>query len=413
MLTTLGTTTGTGTLRTDNTTANPIPSNINWAFTVLYNGTTQTVVPGNYSTLSIAGSGTKTMTSSITMNGVLNIASNNILDAQTYLIDGITSTAGTCILKTSNTSLTPLPENFTWTFTIEYSATTGNQYVVPGDYTSLIFSGSRGANNIYVANNETILLSGSLTATATFTSGAFVLTGNTIVYDGASQNVASFTYNNLSIEGTGDKTASGTININGNLHINSSRILLMSTRLLSSITTTSGTGTLRTVNTSSTPLPVNKTWNFTVDFNSTSSQTVVAGEYKNLILSGNRGANNITLTNTGIISINETFTPSVTFSSGNYITTNSTVNFSGGSQNIPTFTFNNLSLSGSDNKTMLGTVQVNGLLNLDNRSIVLNNNTLNIVGTISRTNTGIIAGTCNASSGNINISGSAGIIYRI
>lgn len=405
VLQSVGTTSGTGTLRTDNTSANPLPSNKNWSFTVLYNGASQTVVPGNYTGLSIAGSGTKSTNADIIVNGVLNIASANILDVQSYLISGMSSTLGTGRLKTANTSTQPLPSNFGWTFTVEYYATSGNQYVVPGNYSSLIFSGTRTIHNLYIANNDTIRLSSSLTASATFTSGAYAITGNTFIYSGAAQNVASFTYHNLNIEGTGDKTASGTINVNGNLHINSDRILIMSTRQLASLGTTSGTGVLRTAYTSTNAIPQNKTWSFTVEYNTTSSQTIVAGNYSNLSIVGTRNSNSVTLQNGGTISVSNIFTPNVTFTTGNYIVTNNTFNFNGDVQNIPAFTFNNLTVSGTGNKSLNGTVQVNGLLNLLERNLVLNGNTLNINGTYSRSNAHLYAGTCAAPSGNITIGG--------
>ncbi len=405
LLQTVGTTSGTGILRTDNISANPIPSNITWTFTVLYNGASQTIVPGNYKGLSIAGSGTKTSYNNIDMDGILNIASSNILDIQTYLINGITSTVGTGKLKTANISNQPLPSNFTWLFTVEYYGTTGDQYVVPGTYSTLIFLGARGAFNIYVANNATVNLTSTFTNSATFSGGACVLTGNTFVYNGSAQNVTAFTYNNLNIEGTGDKTAAGTITVNGNLHINSNRILIMSTRLLASVGSTSGTGILRTSYTSTNAIPANKDWSFTVEYNTTSTQTVVAGNYTNLSIVGNRNTNSVTLANGGTISVSGTFNPAVVFTTGNYITTNNTFNFNGDVQNIPSITYNNLTLSGTDNKTLAGNVQVNGLLNLNEKGLVLNNKTLTLNGSFSKTNANLIAGTCGNASGSISIIG--------
>lgn len=402
----VGTTSGTGTLRTDNTTANPIPSTKTWAFTVLYNGASQTVVPGNYKGLSIAGSGTKTASGNISMDGALNIASSNILDLSTFLIDGITSTVSTGRLKTANTSTQPIPSDVSWLFTVEYYGTTGHQYVVPGTYSSLIFSGARGANNIYVANNATLNLTSTLTASATFAGGAYVLTGNTFAYTGATQNVTAFTYNNLNIEGTGDKTASGTLTVNGNLHIATGRTLLMSTRQLLGVTTTSGDGTLRTGYTSSNAIPSDDTWSFTVDYNSTSSQTVVPGNYSNLILSGSRTTSSITLANGGTVAVSNTFTPSATFSTGNYIITNNKFEFNGATQNIPAFVFHNLTTSGTGDKTLTGTVQTNGILDLDGRSVFLENGTLVLNGSFSKTGAELKAGTCVAPKGTILVNGS-------
>ncbi len=407
LLSGVASTTGTGILRTDNTTANPIPSNVTWSFTVLYNGASQTIVPGNYKGISIAGSGTKTANQNIVMDGALNIASSNILDIQTYTIDGITSSVGTGRLKTANISQNPLPSNFTWTFTIEYYGTTGHQYVVPGDYTSIIFSGARGANNIFVANNETIYLSSTITNSATFSGGAYILTGNTIVLDGAAQNINAFTFNNLNIEGTGDKTAAGTITVNGNLHIVTGRVLIMSTRQLLGVSSTSGEGVLRTSYTSSNAIPANKTWSFTVEYSTNSPQTIVAGNYNNLSILGTKGTNSVTLANGGTIAVSGVFNPAATFTNpaGNYIISNNTFEYNGTSQNIPAFTYNNLKVSGNGDKSLTGTVQVNGTLDLDANDLFLNANDLILNGGVSYNTGQLKAGTCGNPNGSVTVSG--------
>lgn len=408
LLTSVGSTTGTGTLRTDNNTVNPIPSNVTWSCTVLYNGASQTIVPGNYKAISIAGSGTKTANQNIIMDGALNIASSNMLDIQTYTIQGMTSTVGTGRLRTANTTNQPLPSDFTWTFTIEFFATSGDQYVVPGDYTALMFTGAKGANNIYMANNDTIYLSGTITNSATFSGGAYILTGNTIILDGASQTINAFTFNNLSIEGTGDKTAGGTLNVLGNLNIVSGRILIMSSRQLTGITSTSGAGTLRTAYTSANAIPANKTWTFTVEYNTNSSQIVSAGNYSNLTILGTKGTNSVTFANGGTIAVSGVFNPAATFTNpaGNYIVTNNTFEYNGTTQNVPALIYNNLKISGSADKSLTGTVQVNGTLDLNANDLFLNANDLVLNGGVNYGTGQLKAGTCGSPNGSITIAGS-------
>lgn len=401
----VGSTKGTGTLRIENTSASPIPANKTWTYTVQYNGAAQTLVGGTYANLSITGSGNKTLNADITIDQNLNINTSRTLDAQSFVINGITTTSGTGLLKTANTSLQPLPNNKTYTFTVEYYATIGNQYVVPGDYTSLTLSGARTTHSLFVANNDTIKISGTFTASATFAGGAYVMTGNTIKLDGAAQNIPAFAFNNLSIEGTGDKTAAANFAVNGNLNIANGRVLVMSTRQLTVLGTTSGTGTLRTTNTSSTPIPLNKTWSFTVEYNTTASQTVVVGNYTNLSVLGNRSANNVTFANGSTINIAGVFNPGASFTTGNYITTNNTIQFNGAAQNIPAFKFNNLSIEGSADKTLTGNIEVVNALNLVENNLLLDNFTATFNGSINYSNGKLNAGTCGAPKGNIIVRG--------
>lgn len=103
----------------------------------------------------------------------------------------------------------------------------------------------------------------------------------------------------------------------------------------------------------------------TVNFNGSGSQTIPAYNYFNLTISGNRGANNVTLISGGTIGIAGTFFPSAVFSSGGYVVTNNTVNFNGsGSQIIPVFNYNNLTISGSRTDDVVldtnGTIGIGG-----------------------------------------------------
>ncbi len=199
----------------------------------------------------------------------------------------------------------------------------------------------------------TVDMSASATMTVASTTSNITLgswnTASTVAYTGTStQTVAPGSYGNLSISTTGgNATAGGTIFANTLLTVSSGSVFDMGTNNLSIATATYGTGTLKTQNTTSTPLPSGTTWSMDVLYNSTSPQTVVAGNYNNLNITGG----NRTLINGGTIGIAGSFTPGA----GVFTVTGSTVNFNGsGPQTIPAFSYNNLSSSSTGARTLAG-----------------------------------------------------------
>lgn len=73
------TTTGTGTLRTQNNTATPIPTGRTWAFGVTFDlAGNQTIPVGTYSNLETGGSGIKTLSGNTTVSGTLTFTSGKI-----------------------------------------------------------------------------------------------------------------------------------------------------------------------------------------------------------------------------------------------------------------------------------------------------------------------------------------------
>ncbi|CAF0783510.1 unnamed protein product [Rotaria sordida] len=392
--------TGTGTLDTKSTAATPIPASVTWAGTVRYSSSSgQTIVNGEYtslngsggartlstSTIKISssftpGSGTYTNTGStiefngtstqsiptvtgsynnltvsntaavvsasgsIVVNGALSIASNAILDMVTNTLSGtLSSITGSGTIRTQHTATSaPLAASKTWTQTVEYNNATGGQTVVGGTYTTLIISNTSNTN----------------------TAGAAIATTN--------------------------------------LTLNSGSVLDMTTFALTGLggTISGSTGTLRTQETSSSPIPSAKTWPGTIIYDASGSQTIVLGTYNNLTASG--GAR--TLDAAGTINISGTFTPG----SGTYTNTSSTVLFNGsGSQNVPAISpaYNDLTISNTGTKSMTGNVTVAGTLTLSTSSdfLSIGSNTLALQGSTSLTGTLI-----GSSSSNLTISGSAG-----
>ncbi|MES2559110.1 MAG: T9SS type A sorting domain-containing protein [Bacteroidota bacterium] len=332
--------------------------------TINYSGSgAQTIVPFSYNNLTVSGARGG---AAITLgSGTINIAS----------AFSVTATGIGSYVTTGNT--------------VNYSSTSGTQSVAGFVYNNLTLSNTSGTNT---ASGD-IVVDGVLTQATggTLDLGAFTLTGflNTVTNNGTilttnvgqtplasgvtwggtgvvtylvsngTQSVMAGTYQNLTISNTsGTQTASGNININNTLSLNGGTLSMGTFQLLGSSLTTSGTGTITTQNTGSTPLPAGRIWNYAVLYTSSSSQTIVSGTYANLTASGG----NRTLASSGTIGVSGTFTPG----SGTYTVSGSTVDFNGtGAQSIPTITYNNLVISntrsGSPSITLpAGTITVGG-----------------------------------------------------
>jgi fibronectin-binding autotransporter adhesin len=206
---------------------------------------------------------------------------------------------------------------------------------VAGTYTDLLLSGSRGTNSITFIN-AVISIANSLTASASFSSGNYIFTGNTIDYNkaGAQTINAGLNYNNLTISG-----ARGTANI------------------------TMGSGTIGiagTFSVTATGTPVYIRTGNTIDYNNTGAQSIAAfSNYNNLTISGARGTATITLS-AGTIGLDGNFSVTAT-GTITYATASNTVVLNGSSQSISAFTFNNLTTNGAGIKTLNGIVTVSGV----------------------------------------------------
>jgi hypothetical protein len=380
-------TSGTGTLQTANTADPAIPSGETWSFIVEYNGAAQTIEAGTYTAgVTASGAGNKTA-DAFTINGIFTINAGRIVSMGTNLISGNpTSTSGTGTLQTANTANPAIPTGETWSFIVEYNGAA--QTIEAGTYTAGITASGSGdktadaftTNGIFTINAGRIvsmgtnLLSGNPTSTSgtgnlqtANTGNPAIPTGETwsfiVEYNGAAQTIEAGTYTaGIIVSGSGDKTADA-ITVNGILTINAGRILNMGTNALAgNPTTISGTGTLQTANTTATPIPSGESWSGLVSFTSVAGQTIVAGTFVDLTGTGG----NRTLINGGTINISGVFTTG----SGTYTVTNNTMNFNGAAQNIPALTYNNLTISGTGDKTATGTINVNAVLNINSGRIL-------------------------------------------
>ncbi|MEI7982509.1 MAG: hypothetical protein WCI71_12720, partial [Bacteroidota bacterium] len=101
----------------------------------------------------------------------------------------------------------------TATGTVSYNQGSAGQNVLAGNYGNLVFSNF----------NKTMTSAGNIGIAGTFTpgsAGGHTVTGSTFDFNGGSQTVPLFAYNNLILSGSGTKTGSGTITITGNLNNN-------------------------------------------------------------------------------------------------------------------------------------------------------------------------------------------------
>ncbi|HEY0109971.1 MAG TPA: hypothetical protein VGB67_10110, partial [Fibrella sp.] len=164
----LTTVVGTGTLRTQNTSATPVPTGETWTGTVEYNATTggQTVVSGTYNNLTISNtSGTNTAGGTLTVNGTFTRNTSSVLNMGTNTLAGtLTTIAGAGTLRTQSTSATAIPTGKTWTGTVEYNSTVAAQTVSAGTYTNLTISNTTASGATATANlavNTTFTVSAS------------------------------------------------------------------------------------------------------------------------------------------------------------------------------------------------------------------------------------------------------------
>ena len=327
--------------------------------TVDYNGSgSQTIAAFNYNNLTSSNSGARTLQNGGTIGiaGVFTPGSNlytvtnstvnfNGAGAQNIPVFNYfnltSSNAGARTLPNGGTvgvagTFTPGGNAYTITgSTIDFNGT-GAQTIAAFNYNNLTISQARGANSITLVNGGTIGIAGVFSPTATFGGGGYVITGNTINFNGSGpQTIPAFNYNNLTSSSTGTRTLANT----GNIGI--AGVFTPGTNVY----TITGS---------------------TVVYNGTAAQTMPNSflTYNNLTLSNPAGVTGFA----GTINVagNWTNTSVIGFSANG-----STVNFNGsGAQVIggtqPT-TFNNLTIANAGGGVSLGqNINVNGLLTLTN-----------------------------------------------
>jgi hypothetical protein len=249
--------------------------------TVDYNGAgDQTVCAENYGNLIISPNGTRT----VTLAGSGTIGVSGVFDPDETVTDYIVTGS------TMN------------------SNGTGSQTVPAFNYYNTIVSGDRGGGTITLPNSGIIGIAGHSSVTAT--NANFVITNSTIDFNGdGDQSIDPFTFWNVIFSGGGSKTTSGDLTVIGSFTVESGVTLDMSSSKLAG-TFNGGiinNGTVKTANTSATPLPAGKIWDGIIEFNGSSAQTVVQGTFNNLVLSGaGGGSTDANITINGVLNLNHT-----------------------------------------------------------------------------------------------------------
>jgi hypothetical protein len=227
------------------------------------------------------------------------------------------------------------------TSTVEYDGSA--QTIAAKNYGNLVISGARGASDVTLANAGTIGIAGTFSPSASFTTGNYVVANSTVNFNGSgAQTVPAFDYNKLTVSGV--RSGSVTFANGGTIRV---------ARTFSPSATFSSGGYVTTNN--------------TMDFDGTVAQTVPAFDYYNLTISAARGANNVTLANGGTVGIAGIFNPAATFTSGDYVVTNNTVEYNGAApQALNAFDFENLHVNNANGLTLAaGNATVSGRLTLE------------------------------------------------
>ncbi|RAR47217.1 T9SS type A sorting domain-containing protein [Flavobacterium lacus] len=358
-----------------------------------FNANTRAVFFTGSGTQDISGSGTFAIDYM-----VLNKPSGTVRLLNNLLCEG--PNGGNAITLTNTTDILDL-NGFTATFgkTVPSpnqvnSGFAGNGFIRGGGNSSIILLGdgvmgtfrfdqtipgtTNGLNNLTINRTGTasIILGNPLLINNTLTlqSGQFIIASSeltlrgpivrtspgivspstgTIIFSGDSpQTIPAGSFNSfstLTISNTSGVTSSQTISVSSTLNVDG--ILNMQTFALGgNFSVTSGIGKLRTQNSSSTPIPTNRTWNFEVELHRNGNQTVPVGTYSNL-----------TLTTGGIKSI----VNSVNISGDLVVTSPATasvgqnISFTGSStQNIAGLAYNNIVFSGVGTKTFTSNASV-------------------------------------------------------
>ncbi len=293
--------------------------------------------------------------------GVLQIGDANTLNAQVIRIQSLRPIGNLFISNTTSQATKPTAQLVTSGLNVVGNVTIQSGTTFNGNGLNLSLGGDWSNNGTFVPGGNTITFNGSGSQALTTPGGE--------------------TLNNLTIN-----KVSSTLTLNNSLTVNNTFSLALGTISIGNNTLTlngivTGAGTLTSGGSG------------TVSYNQGSAgQNILASGYGNLIFSNFSK----TLAASGIIGIMGTFTPGT--ASGHTLT-GSTIDFNGGSQPVPAFAFNNLTLSGSGIKSGSGTVTVAGTLT-NNVGIDFSGvSILNLNGAVNSNNGTISAATLNVGTG--------------
>ncbi len=349
--------------------------------TVNFNGTVSQTIPAfNFNNLASSSTGARTLASSGTIGvagaftpgsnsytntgSTINFNGSSASTIPAFNFNNLTSSStGGRILASSGTigvfsTFTPGANSYTVTgSTVNFNGTV-SQSIPAFNFNTLTISQARTTNSVTLVNSGTIGIAGNFLPTATFSSGAYVITNNTIDFNGTGASVVpAFNYHNLTLSN------SRTVN---NITLVSGGTIGVAGNMVASASFTTGNYDVT---------------NNTVDFNGTGSSSIPVFNFNNLT-SSSSGAR--TLASSGTIGVASAFTPGTNV----YTITGSTVNFNGtGSSSIPAFNFNNLTSSSTGARTLpsSGDIGVAGLFTPGSNVYTITGSTINFNGSIAQT----------------------------
>ena len=246
---------------------------------------------------------------SVTVTGVT-LTNNNTLTVGTALsgTGGTLAQAASATLYLGGTSgITTITATNTGN-TVEFNGT-GAQTIPATNFYNLNISGARTGSNSVTLASGTIGVAGAFNPTATFSSGNYVTTGNTMTFNGSAlQSIAaSFTFNNLTISNSTGVSLSGggtTAVVNGTLALTSGTLTVGANALtIAGASVTRSSGAIDASNASA-----------TIAFTNTSGLALPAS-----VFTGN--VNNLTINGSGVVALGSTTTVigTLTLTNGNII----------------------------------------------------------------------------------------------
>jgi hypothetical protein len=413
--------------------------------TIIFDGTVEYGREGNQSTaarahggtfanlltnLTLSGSGTKTIVNSdFTVNGTFSIQGSATLNNNganfTYgassILEYASSTANqTMSTNEFNTSGTRVPPNLVinntfGTVTLNSNRTTfaGNLTVSAGTFNLSTFTINRSSagGSLTVSNGATLKIGGTNSLPSNYTTHS-IGESSTIEYGGTTQNIASLNssqnFGNLIISGSGTKTATAELRVNGNLILTAGTIADGGFQLIvyGNITgtgthTSSGEGEIQ-METDGTTVSGVTVGNFKIfsggtitavaNMNITGNLQIIDGVFDDGGFTVNRSTpgGSLTIANDGTLKIGGTnsFPSNYTTHS---IGETSTIEYSGTNQTIAGLNssqrYRNLILSGSGTKTLGATLETDGLVLSGGVTLANNSFNLDVFGNVTGTGT--------------------------
>ncbi|MCE1164157.1 MAG: T9SS type A sorting domain-containing protein [Bacteroidetes bacterium] len=296
------------------------------AGTIVYNGAAQTVYNTTYNNLTIAGSGTKTLSGEVSVSGNLTINSGAALstgaNSQNLKLGGNFTNNGTFTATASDIWFTGTAnqniDGFTTTGIVTMSKTSGTAALSGNiNVDSLVINGIGGTLNlgsglthsvatILTRTNGTLDMSSSSLSVGgkiVGTGGTFTANNGTMIFNmSGAQTVPAMTFYNLTLSGSGVKTLSSGITVNNTLSIEGTATI---------------SGTAPTYGASS-----------VLQYKGTSAQTVSAVEFPLT-----NGPNSLTINNTAGVSFPSSFSRTIsgtlTLTSGALTIANDTLTVNG------------------------------------------------------------------------------------